>query len=84
MDALWNEDATNEEVVATYQNLINSGDAWNLEGHVGRTAMALIESGECILGEVGHRNYYGNYVPSRTEVAPGTKGSVEYAKERGF
>ena len=84
MDALWNEDATNEEVVATYQNLINSGDAWKLEGHVGRTAMALIESGECILGEVGHRDYYNNYVPSRTEVASGTKGSVEYAKERGF
>ena len=84
MNALWNEDATNEEVVATYQNLINSGTAWKLEGHVGRTAMALIESGECILGEAGHRDYYGNYVPSRTEVAPGTKGSVEYAKERGF
>lgn len=84
MDALWNEEATQEEVIACYQRLIDSGDAWNLEGHVGRTAMEFIESGECILGEVGHRDYYGSYVPSRTEVAPGTKGSVEYAKERGF
>ena len=83
MDALWNENATQEEEVAAYQNLINSGDAWKLEGHVGRTAMSLIESGECILGEVGHHDYYGNYVPSRYEVQAGTKGSAEYAEAQG-
>jgi hypothetical protein len=76
---LYDEDATEEEMVAGYQELIDSGTAWTLEGHVGRTAMGLIESGACILGETGHRDYYGNYVPSRTEVAPGTKGSPEYA-----
>jgi hypothetical protein len=62
------------------QELINSGLAWKLEGSVGRAAMAAIEDGVCILGEVGHRDYWGNYVPSRHEVAPGTKGSVEYAE----
>lgn len=80
--ALWREDATEEEQVECYQALIDSGDAWKLEGHVGRTAMALIESGQCVLGEEGHRDYYGGYVPSRTEVEPGSKGSVEYAEER--
>lgn len=69
------------------QSLIDSGQAWHLEGAFGRAAMAAIESGECILGPEGHRDYWGNYVPSRTEVQDGTKGSLSYAnrlrEERG-
>ena len=61
------------------QGLIDSGMAWRLEGSVGRAAMDAIENGACILGEVGHRDYWGNYIPSRHEVEPGTKGSIEYA-----
>lgn len=61
------------------QDLINSGTAWKLEGAVGRAAMEAIEAGECVLGEEGHKDYWGNYVPSRYEVQPGTKGSAEYA-----
>ena len=61
-----------------YQELINSGQAWTLEGAVGREAMALIEAGQCILGPQGHYDYWGNYVPSRYEVEPGTKGSLAY------
>ena len=63
------------------QNLIDSGMAWRLEGSVGRACMQAIESGEAILGEDGHYDYYGNYVPSRYEVAPGTKCSIEYAED---
>lgn len=62
------------------QGLIDSGMAWRLEGSVGRAAMAAIEDGVCVLGETGHRDYWGNYIPSRYEVVPGTKGSVEYAE----
>lgn len=62
------------------QALIDSGDAWRLEGAVGRAAMAAIENGDAVLGEVGHHDYWGNYVPSRHEVVPGTLGSVEYAE----
>lgn len=80
LSATWRDDATEEEVVAAYQDLIDTGQAWRLEGSIGRTAMALIESGACILGEEGHHDYYGNYVPARDEVEPGTKGSVEYAE----
>lgn len=69
-------------VAADVQNLIDSGMAWRLEGHVGRTCMAAIEAGDAVLGEEGHRDYWGNYVPSRYEVKPGTKGSVEYAAAR--
>jgi hypothetical protein len=82
-EALYDEDATQAEQIATYQALIDSGDAWRLEGHIGRTAMGLIEAGLCVLGEQGHRDYWGNYVPSRYEVEPGTKGSIEYADQMG-
>lgn len=77
--ALYEENATQEEQIECYQRLINNGQAWRLEGHVGRTAMGLIESGRCVLGEQAHRDFYGNYVPSRTQVQEGTKGSVSYA-----
>jgi hypothetical protein len=76
----YDEDLTHEELVAEYQQLIDSGTAWRLEGHVGRTAMDLIESGYCTLGEQGHRDYWGNYVPSKHEVVEGTKGSEEYCR----
>lgn len=82
LTALYRQDADEDEVVAAYQHLIDTGDAWRLEGHVGRTAAGFIEAGLCILGEEGHRDYWGNYVPGRSEVKPGTKGSIEYARER--
>jgi len=67
-----------DDTIAMVQALIDSGDAWKLQGSYGRMAMGMIESGQCVLGEVGHRDYWGNYVPSRYEVKPGTKGSLEY------
>lgn len=81
MDAsfLWDDDVSRKDYVAGMQQLIDSGQAWRMEGSVGREAMALIEAGECTLGEQGHRDYWGNYVPSKHEVQPGTKGSAEYA-----
>ena len=60
------------------QELIDTGMAWKLEGHVGRQCMEAIEAGICTLGPVGHRDYWGNYVPSKSEVEPGTKGSQEF------
>jgi hypothetical protein len=65
----------------TCQNLINSGMAWKLEGHVGRTCMAAIEDGACMLGPDAHMDYWGNLVPSRLMVRPGTKGSREFVVE---
>jgi len=36
-----------EEIVELFQELINSGLAWELQGHYGRTAKYLIETGVC-------------------------------------
>ena len=60
------------------QSAVNSGMAWRLQGSYGREAMRLIEDGSVMLGEKGNYDFYGNYVPSRYEVKPGTKGSPEY------
>lgn len=66
------------------QKAINTGMAWMLEGSYGRIAMDYINAGACVLGEEPTKDYWGNRIPSRYEVEPGTKGSVEYAKANGW
>ena len=73
-----NGELDEQDEVAMFQDAINSGMAWTLQGSYGRAAVSLIEAGKCMLGEVGHRDYWGNYVPSRYEVKAGTKGSPEF------
>lgn len=83
VDAIWNENATRDEQIAAYQELINSGMAWRLEGSVGRAAMGMIEEGLCALGPQAMTDYYGNTVPGRDDVQPGTKGSVQFVTDKG-
>lgn len=59
------------------QNLINSGEAWKLEGSYGRAAMSNLESGACMLPKEAKFDYYGNRVPSRDDLKPGTKGTYK-------
>lgn len=82
ISAIYREDATADETIEAYQSLIDTGQAWQLEGSVGRTAMDLIETGYCMLGPDWHIDYWGNRVPSRDEVEPGTPGSPEYVNQR--
>lgn len=44
-----NGECSEEEMIAGFQDLIDSGLAWELQGHYGRTAARLIEAGECRL-----------------------------------
>ena len=43
-----NGNLSDEKIIAGFQELINSGLVWQLQGFYGRTAVALIESGKCI------------------------------------
>ncbi len=36
------------EAIEMFQRLINSGIAWELQGHYGRTAMRLLDKGLCV------------------------------------
>jgi len=76
-----NGEMTEKEEIKFFQKLIDSGQVWHLQGMYGRRAMELIELGFVTLGSKGHHDYYGNYVPSKTEVQAGTKGSPEYVKK---
>lgn len=77
------DDAPIEAEAMAIQRAINSG-LWSLQGSYGRQMMDFLEAGLCMLGERPARDYWGNRIPSRTEVKEGTKGSRQYvAAARG-
>jgi len=65
--------------VTSTQDQINSGLCWKMEGSVGRFAMEMIEAGVCMLPKERKIDYYGNTVPSRDDLKPGTKGTYKNA-----
>jgi hypothetical protein len=76
-------EATAEDYYFSIQRAINSG-SWGLQGSYGRAMMEAIEQGLCLLGRQPARDYYGNRIPSRDEVKPGTKGSYQFtARQHG-
>ena len=80
------EDASLEDEVEALQRMISDGH-WSMQGSMGRAMMDAIESGYCVLGPDPAYDYWGNRIPSRSEVKSGTKGSIAYAnalrRERG-
>lgn len=79
--AIEGEAETEEDYYLSVQRAINSG-TWGLQGSFGRAMMDAITAGRCMLGERGARDYWGNYIPARDEVKPGTKGSPEFVAEK--
>jgi hypothetical protein len=41
------EEHTEEEFIAAWQHLIDTGACWSLQGWYGRGAMAMIKAGHC-------------------------------------
>ncbi len=76
--AIEGEAETEEEYFEALQRAINSGSAWSFQGSYGRSMMDAITSGRCLLGKTDARDYYGNHIPSRTQVVNGTKGSLKF------
>jgi hypothetical protein len=68
------------EYYTSIQRAINGG-MWSLQGSYGRTMMQAISDGWCLLGTKSFKDYWGNTIPSRTEVKAGTKGSPEFVLE---
>lgn len=81
-------DGLNNYPTAFIQNLIDNGEGWQSEGSLSAAVVRALEDGTCVLGPVAHRDYHNNIVPARADVAPGAKGSLEYANakraERGL
>ncbi len=46
-----NGELDDEEIISLFQEMIDDGSVWQLQGHYGRTAHALIEAGHCSLPE---------------------------------
>lgn len=78
--AIEGEAETEEDYYLSVQRAINSG-TWGLQGSFGRAMMEAITQGCCMLGKESARDYYGNYIPSRDEVEPGSRGSPEFVEE---
>ena len=49
-----------------------------LQGSYGRAMMDAIKGGQCLLGRERCRDYWGNAIPGRDDVKPGTAGSYDF------
>jgi hypothetical protein len=50
-------DLSDDETISLFQSLVNSGLAWQLQGHYGRTAKALIDAGYVTLPKPKHNHH---------------------------
>ena len=84
VEAIEGDEVSAEEYYGAMQRAINSGMAWKMQGSYGRAAMDAISAGLCMLGREACADYWGNAIPGRDDVKPGSKGSILFViEERG-
>ena len=62
-------DLSQEDIIKMFQEMINDGSVWSFQGSYGRQASWLIDNGYCHPAPVRHKDYYGNIIPSESDVA---------------
>jgi hypothetical protein len=60
-----NGDLSQRQTIDFFQQLIDSGTVWHLQGSYGRMVSELIRTGYCKPSEDSHQDAYGNVIPSR-------------------
>lgn len=75
-------ESTPLEQACALQRLINSGDIWHFEGAAGRSAMDAIKAGVCAVGTGRRKDYWGNTIPARSDLQPGSFGTIEFVREQ--
>lgn len=58
-----NGEMDEDDVIAMFQEMIDDGSVWSLQGSYGRTATSLIEAGLCTHASVERKDFYGNALP---------------------
>lgn len=61
------DDITPEQELQIWQHLVDTGQAWHLQGWYGRTAQALLDSGQIKYPQKQTYDYYGNPIKKRKE-----------------
>lgn len=56
---------TKEDQRKMWQHLVDTGQAWSLQGWYGRTAQALLDAGEIKYPKNKTHDFYGNPIPTR-------------------